>query len=108
MVQFSTYLTQDDFEVIITSDFPHKKAIIISKALKDIFIIFLVYNNVLDEQYKQTGFYTDIDTTLKDFENVVLKDFDNNIEFSYEELNNKLKMNFSMIVVPKMNFINVN
>ena len=40
MVQFSTYLTQDDFEVIITSDFPHKKAIIISKALKDIFIIF--------------------------------------------------------------------
>jgi hypothetical protein len=58
--------------------------------IKDIFIIFLVYNNVLDEQFKQTGFYADIDTTLKDFENVVLKDFDDNlIEFSYEELNNK-------------------
>lgn len=40
MVQFSNFLTQDDFEVIITSDFPHKKASIISKALKDIFVIF--------------------------------------------------------------------
>jgi hypothetical protein len=60
--------------------------------IKDIFIIFLVYNHVLDEQYKQTGYFSDIGTTLKDFEQTVLKDFkDNplnkNIEFDYDVLN---------------------
>jgi len=79
--------------------------------IKDIFIIFLVYNNILDEQYKQTGFYSDIESTLKDFENNVLKDFDENIEFDYEELNKKwenreiIKRNFRDDIEKNKKFI---
>ena len=82
----------------------------------DIFIIFLAYNNVLDEQYKQTGFYSDIEITLKDFNDVVLKDFSDNslnknIEFSYEELNKKwenreiIKQNFREKIEENKQFI---
>ena len=39
MVQFSNYLTQDDFEVIITGDYTHERATIIANALRDIFIV---------------------------------------------------------------------
>jgi hypothetical protein len=62
--------------------------------IQDIFIIFLIYNDVLDEQYKQTGFHSDISSTLNDFKDEVLNDFkdnalNNNIEFNYDELNEK-------------------
>ncbi|NDC31290.1 MAG: hypothetical protein EBZ58_10220 [Bacteroidetes bacterium] len=40
MVQFSNYLSQDDFEVIITGDYTHERATIIANALCDIFIVY--------------------------------------------------------------------
>ena len=80
---FSELYLNDEDEIV--------KELLSKFNIKDIFIIFLVYNNVLDEQYKETGFFADIESTLKDFENVVLKDIplNKNIEISYEELNKK-------------------
>ena len=40
MVQFSNYLSQDDFELIITGDYTHERATIIANALRDIFIVY--------------------------------------------------------------------
>ena len=35
----TTFLNYDDFEILITSDFPNKKATVIAKSLKDVFIV---------------------------------------------------------------------
>ena len=38
-IKITNYINAEDFEVIINSDFPHKKANIIAKSLYDVFIV---------------------------------------------------------------------